>query len=514
MIEWLNVVSVIALFIASVILIRRVILKTSVSTWLLALALLFLMGAALTNVLEHMNIAPQWDELEDMLDILFLPTMILSLHILILEKELSQRVISEKKFEAIFENSYTFIGLLDAQGRVVDGNEKALKFAEVTKEDVELVPFENTPWWSHSPEEQAKIRAAIEKVASGKFVHMEALHVNTGKQKTYIDFSLTPVFNEKKEVIYMIPEGRDITQVKMIQQELEKHKGKLERLVTEKTQELNMALNLSTQLNKKLTKSNQELEKRNQELKNQSEYLELTLARLQSAQEQLVESEKMASLGILTAGVAHEINNPLNFILGGVTSIDKITSEQYDRDNSEIREMIELIYAGINRIARIVKSLNSYARNDNYEVSQCNINQILDDCLIILENKYRYRITVGKKYHEKPIFSANEGRIHQVFLNLIDNAIQSIEDIGEITLRTNVDKGQVVVSIIDNGIGISETNLKHIFDPFFTTKGPDRGTGLGLSISHRIITEYKGTVHINSTEGKGTQVEVRFPQIL
>ena len=511
MISALNIFSFIALTTAVVLIIARLYKKPNKSLIAVLLAVSLLSLSEFTNILEHLDIAPETDDWEDLLEIVFLPLLILSLHIGMLEEELNKRLLSESKFEAIYNNAFTFIGLLDHEGRLLDANDASSKSIESNITGMYGQYFWDTPWWAHDETEQQKLKAAIRIVQSGKISHFQTTHQSKDGEIVYIDHSLTPVFDHENKLIFIIPEGRNVTQLTLALKELEQHKNTLERLVEEKTEELNAALTISKQLNDKLYNSNQQLEQSNLELKRQSEYLQHTLTQLQAAQHQLIESEKMASLGILTAGVAHEINNPLNFIMGGVTGIDLYASEHLSAHDEGIKQPLQSIYSGINRISKIVKSLNTYSRTDNFRTTECNINSIMDDCLIMLQNKWKHRINMIKRYDQDAIIEANEGRLHQAFLNLLNNAVQAIKEMGEIEIITTVTPADITTEIRDNGIGILPENLNKIFDPFFTTKEPNEGTGLGLSITRKIIADYYGTINYSSNTPEGTIVKVVFP---
>ncbi len=505
-----NIVSLLALLLGIGLVIAKIIKKSNKSLLVLLFAILLLAISEFTNVLEYLDYAPEADEWEDLIQTLFLPLLILSLHIGLLKQELNKRLVSENKFKAIFNHAYTFIGLLDEKGHLLEANDAAFRAVRSERETIIGQPLWETPWWKHSSTEQTKIQHAIGRAKKGEVCRFHTTHHDENSQLVYIDQSLTPVFDQLGTVIYMIAEGRNVTQLNETLRELKQHKNELEQLVKEKTKELNSSLKISEKLNKELYTSNEKLKKGNRELKEQSDYLQHTLNQLKDAQHQLIESEKMASLGILTAGVAHEINNPLNFIMGGVTGIDLYASENLAAYDEEIKKPIKTIYSGIKRISQIVKSLRTYSRTDDYQKSSCNINSILDDCLVILQNKWKDRIVIIKNYHSGAVIEANAGRIHQAFLNLLNNAIQAIENTGNITITTAIGSGQAILKITDDGIGIAPKYLKKIFDPFFTTKEPNEGTGLGLSITQKIISDYRGTLKYLSTEHKGTTVEVIF----
>ena len=250
----------------------------------------------------------------------------------------------------------------------------------------------------------------------------------------------------------------------------------------------------------------------NYELIAHREELETTLSLLQSAQEQLIRSEKMASLGVLAAGVAHEINNPLNFIQGGVYGI-----EQYFQDNlkerlNDLEPLVEGIKLGVKRSTDIVASLNHFSRQGVSDQDKCDIHSIIDSCLTMLHNQLKFRIAIIKNYtDERYLFIGNEGKLHQVFLNILANSSQAIEEKGSITITTDLENKQFIVSIRDTGCGISKENLLKVSDPFFTTKEAGKGVGLGLSIVYTIIGQHFGTIEYKSEMGKWTEVIVKLP---
>ncbi|MDX9848231.1 MAG: HAMP domain-containing sensor histidine kinase [Tenuifilaceae bacterium] len=220
----------------------------------------------------------------------------------------------------------------------------------------------------------------------------------------------------------------------------------------------------------------------------------------------------MASLGVLTAGVAHEINNPINYIYNGAKAIENFLVDKSPENLETLKPLFEAISTGIHRITGIVKSLNKYSRKDESALVNCNLNEILDNALAILYNQFKKRIEINKEYSDTPpVTMAKEGELHQVLLNILINAIQSIENEGTITLKTQTSDNGISVSIKDSGIGIPAKYLSKIFDPFFTTKDPGKGTGLGLSITKRIIQEHKGTINCYSEPNKGSEFVITLP---
>jgi signal transduction histidine kinase len=237
-------------------------------------------------------------------------------------------------------------------------------------------------------------------------------------------------------------------------------------------------------------------------------------SKLLETQQNLIQSEKMASLGTLTAGVAHEINNPLNFIQGGVSGLeDYFLNTKQDKDKNVILFM-NGIKTGIARVSSIVKGLNQFSRDTKYNKENCDIHAILDNSLTILQNQIKNRIDIRKNYTSEPfVIQGNVGKLHQVFLNILTNANQAIQEKGSIIISTTVEDTHMNIEITDTGIGISPDTIPKIMEPFFTTKAPGQGTGLGLSISYSIIKDHNGEINVKSQINKGTSVFIKLPLI-
>ncbi len=224
--------------------------------------------------------------------------------------------------------------------------------------------------------------------------------------------------------------------------------------------------------------------------------------------EQLLVSDRMATVGALTAGVAHEINNPLTSIIANLELAMKRV-EDGEMISDEIREALEAAM----RLRQIARDLRIFSRAQTEEVAPVDVNWVLQTSLRMARNEIRHRARLVETYGDVPLVEANESRLGQVFLNLIVNAAQSIEegraDANEIRVRTRMDdKGRVVAEVADTGSGMSPEVLKQLFTPFFTTKPASLGTGLGLAICKRIITEAGGEITVESAEGKGTVFRV------
>lgn len=267
---------------------------------------------------------------------------------------------------------------------------------------------------------------------------------------------------------------------------------------------------------RKLTRDKRILEEnvtqRTLEINSKKQELENTLEKLKSTQAQLIQSEKMASVGILTAGIAHEINNPLNYIQGGITALETYIHENAKEHLSEIDPLIEIIEEGVKRTSQIVRTVNRFNRSVESSTEDCDIHAIIDNCLLMLRYQMHSRVTIEKNYCNAPLLmQANEGKLHQVFLNILTNAEQAIDTNGKIIITTGNENSSFFITIADNGCGISKENMSKISDPFFTTKDPGKGTGLGLSIVYSIIKDHNGSITYESEVGKGTMVKILLP---
>jgi signal transduction histidine kinase len=290
---------------------------------------------------------------------------------------------------------------------------------------------------------------------------------------------------------------------------------------------------------------------RTSELKQSNEELSKTLNDLKETQSQLVESEKMASLGQLTAGIAHEINNPINFVTSNVkplkrdvdlllniiTQIEDVATKEIapaekqtlindlktEHDFDYLKEEIEFLLKGINegssRTAEIVKGLRIFSRVDEDDLKRADINEGLDSTITIINNQLNGRIRIIREYGNLPLVECFPGKLNQVFLNLLSNSIYAIRDKfgdaagGEITLSTRATDNSVLIGVKDNGVGMTEATQKKLFEPFFTTKPVGEGTGLGLSISYNTVKKHNGTINVKSVVNEGTEFIIDIPII-
>ncbi|HLO48679.1 MAG TPA: PAS domain S-box protein [Kamptonema sp.] len=292
------------------------------------------------------------------------------------------------------------------------------------------------------------------------------------------------------------------------------------------------------------------------ELREQKTQLEKTLLELQQTQAQLIHTEKMSTLGQMVAGVAHEINNPVNSVCGNLVhvghyaedllSLVDLYQKYYPNPVQDVKNAIEEIdleflledlpkalssmQVGADRIREIVRSLRNFSRKDDTKTSLVNIHEGIEGTLLILQSRLRSRggnseIAIIKEFGNLPAVECYAGKLNQVFMNLIGNAIDAIDEFNQvrspteikadpssIKIKTEVDSSNVIIRIIDNGPGMTEEICKQLFDPFFTTKPVGKGTGLGLSISYKIVVEeHKGKLSCKSTLGVGSEFTIEIP---
>jgi PAS domain S-box-containing protein len=280
------------------------------------------------------------------------------------------------------------------------------------------------------------------------------------------------------------------------------------------------------------------------ELKNTE--LEKAYSELKSAQSQILQQEKMASIGQLAAGIAHEINNPVGFIMSNLNSLQKYCdrfvdfikmqedtikeisppekknellnslkdykkSQKIDYMMEDVQNLIKESIEGAERVKRIVQDLKSFSRVDEAEFKTADINAGIESTINIVWNELKYKATLNKEYGDIPLTKCNPGQLNQVFMNILVNSAQAIEKKGEIHIKTWHDDKDIYISFSDTGCGIPKENINRIFEPFFTTKEVGKGTGLGLSIAYDIVKKHKGEITVQSEVGKGTTFLIKIP---
>jgi PAS domain S-box-containing protein len=359
-----------------------------------------------------------------------------------------------------------------------------------------------------------KIREAIQNRSE---VKVTILNYRKDGRRFWNDLSITPILSHTGELLYFVGIQRDVT----------------ERM----------------QIDEELKATNASLLKNERALRNMLFDLNKTHDELKSAQGQLVQSEKLAAIGQLAAGVAHEINNPVGFISSNMeiltdyiknytrilTAVEEIKKHIEAEDMAKARsavgslknleteinlefmaqdvnKLLEHSSRGLERIRKIVLDLKTFARADHLDSRELvKIEEVIDSILSIVQSELKYKAELIKDYGETPMIRCDLQRLGQVFINLLVNAAQAIEDRGKITIRTYKKDQSVCIEVEDTGKGIAQDNMKKIFEPFFTTKPVGEGTGLGLSVSYEIIKKHSGELRVHSEVGKGTTFTVVLP---
>jgi len=371
-------------------------------------------------------------------------------------------------YQEVFKHSVDVIMVIDKEGRILERNPSHERRTGFTDEDLKG----KTVFDLLTPEKAAEVRAAMER--EGGFTG-ELEGISKGGERIPVLVSVFPIHDKHGKLDLFVSMGRDITAIK--------------RALTD------------------LADTNREL---------------------RQTQAHLVQSEKMASLGGLVAGIAHEINTPV----GAMTSMHdtlmraiaklkehlKETSPGAFENDERLKSLFamidesnQVIRSGASRVAEIVRRLRSFARLDEAELKKVDVHEGLEDTLTLVHHEIKHNIQIVRDYGTLPLMSVFPSRLNQVFLNLINNARQAIHNKGTITLRTWVEDKTASIAITDDGVGIPKENLPRVFDPGFTTKGVGVGTGLGLSICYQIVKDHRGRIDVESEVGKGATFTVRIP---
>lgn len=445
-------------------------------------------------------------------------------------KELKE---SQRYTRELIEVSIDSLVTISAEGKIMDVNVATELITGYSRK--ELIGTDFSDYFT----EPQKAYQGYTQVLKEGYVRNYPLEVK------HCDGKITPVLYNA--AVYLEANGsiagvfaiaRDITEYKKAELEIAKNKEELESV-------------------------NKELIFNERALKNLIYDLDKTHKELQSTQRQLVQSEKLASLGQLSAGVAHEINNPIGFISSNIETLEQyiesyseilratdilkkaVEDKDFDRASSVVKEMKDLeekvnldfitsdidnllreSKSGTERIKKIVMDLRIFARKDEGQMELNNVEEILDGVINIVWNEIKYKAELKKEYGGVPLIRCNAQKFGQVFINLLVNAAQAIEEKGEIIIKIyTTDEGHqkrekvgnpeakkyVCIEISDTGCGIAEEDVDKIFDPFFTTKEVGKGTGLGLSVTYDIIKQHEGEIEVESELNKGTKFTIKFP---
>lgn len=457
---------------------------------------------------------------------------------------------TEELFHYLVENIRDYaIYMLDQEGCIVSWNQGAERIngyreAEILGQPVSILYLPEDVAVGKPQEEMARA------IAEGRFED-ESWRVRRDGSQFWVHAVLTALKDEQGQLRGFAKVVRDVTECRMAEEALQQAYNDLERRVEERTEEL-------WRKNEQLEQAHEHLQQLNTELVEQAQDLSQTMQYLKQTQVQLIQSEKMSSLGQLVAGVAHEINNPVNFIFGNLNYATQyiedllrlllVYQQEYPQPTPTIEAVADAIdlefvaqdlpkllssmKLGADRIRQIVLSLRNFSRLDESEKKPVDIHEGIESTLLILQNRLKAKpslpaIAVIKDYGDIPLVECYPGPLNQVFMNILSNAIDAVEErvaanhhrphvtLPEPTIHifTEVLNQQTVaIHIADNGLGITERVKQRLFDPFFTTKPIGKGTGLGLSISYQIVVEkHGGQLRCLSAPGQGTEFIIEIP---
>ncbi|OEU71877.1 MAG: hypothetical protein BA864_11110, partial [Desulfuromonadales bacterium C00003093] len=429
---------------------------------------------------------------------------------------------SRNKLKIVFDSLEEEIVAIDDKFRIVSANNAFLRNTGATFQEIIGKPCFQDENGSSTGFCDKKVNFLAKRVIeSGTPQHSLDTYSDKHGEKRYKRMNCLPVKDEAGKIFQLVIVLKDITDDKIREEKIKA-------------------------LNKRMQETSDEIKVKN-------EKLEYTLKQLKNTQAQIVQAEKMASVGQLAAGVAHEINNPTGFVSSNLKTLadylndinrlikqyrmlitelkdnnaeDKITSsieklldqisgieKEIDLDfiMDDVMDLINDCREGTKRIKKIVLDLKDFAHPGEDKLQATDINKGIESTLNVVWNELKYKATVTKDYGKLPIVKCYPQQLNQVFMNIFVNAVQAIEKRGEIRISTRADNGSVEVRISDTGVGIPKENISKIFDPFFTTKEVGKGTGLGMNIAHNIIKKHNGTINVESEVGKGTTFRIRIP---
>jgi PAS domain S-box-containing protein len=428
-----------------------------------------------------------------------------------LVEERSWELVKTQKFvNSVLEGSTEyFIIASDAEGQITlfnSGAERLLGYQRSEVQGLNAIQFFADP---AAREESADLESFFK---DGMIDQTHIVTTRNGREIT-ISLTVTPIWDESGNIVGYTWIGKDVSDALALQDKLKEYAQNLEKLV----------------------------EARTAEIQERNRCLEETINQLNSTQMQLLQSEKMASIGQLAAGVAHEINNPIGFINSNLSTLKKYivnlkdycrgTDRLFDNGGPEALEelrrikkfkkidfiledvasVIEESIEGTERVKSIVQDLKDFSHQDKGKLVEYDLNNSLKSTLNIVWNELKYKAEVIQDLGHLPLVRCYPQQLNQVWMNLLVNAAHAITDKGQITVRSYQTNDDVFLEISDTGSGIPPENLKKIFEPFFTTKEVGKGTGLGLSLSYRIIERHGGSIEVQSQIGKGTVFRVRLP---
>ncbi|NDV22439.1 cache domain-containing protein [Desulfovibrio sp. JC022] len=413
-----------------------------------------------------------------------------------LKEAQEQIALSEAMFRGVFSQSLQFMGVVDLDGNLREVNKAALDIRNVVPEDVLDRPFWEGPWWQDPPSLMDNLKEDIKNAANGHIIRREVrTNVPDGGSR-YVDFSLKPAFGADGKIIFLLAEGRDISELRSVQDQLSTLNRNLEQKVEERTAELRSSVK-----------------------------------RLENAQNQLIQSEKMAALGDLVAGVAHEINTPVGISVTSISFMEEKLKEisskmdsgqlrksDFDKFVSIAKEATKSSMLNLHRAAELIGNFKQVAADQaSGQKRTINFHEYIDEILLSLRSKYKRTLhKINISCDDSLVLNTYPGAYMQIFSNLIINSlIHGFEGVeaGNIDIGVEVGDEDIIIRYTDDGKGMSEANVNKIFEPFFTTKRGAGGTGLGMSIVYNLVhTRLGGSITCSSVEGQGTAFTILLPK--
>jgi PAS domain S-box-containing protein len=381
---------------------------------------------------------------------------------LIIQRDMSERLRaarrleeSERRFRAIFNSTYQFIGLLDPEGTILEANQTALDFIGLTNADVIGKPFWETPWWTHSPQLQNRLKEGVGDAAHGELVRFEAMHTGKEGQTAVIDFSLKPVLNEQGETVLIIPEGRDITERKHAEEEA------------------------------------------------------------QRMQQESAHVMRLSTMGEMASGMAHELNQPLTALVSYCGTALKLAQDMPSLPEGYV-DILERASGQAHRAADIIRHLREFVSKGSNNKTRIVLDDLIQGVIDFISWERRdsdIQVTFLPGCLSREVF-IDKVQIEQVMINLIRNSIEAIRQAGisdgqvDVATRLAAD-GLVEVTVADNGPGIDPTVAGSLFEPYQTNK--ETGMGMGLSISRSIIEAHNGKLWADEQRQTGALFCMSIP---